>query len=285
MTAPTNVDYENLASFQQDLVADIHRTFSPEELVGYAYPGAAESEGPWQYNNTNYTLAGLVVSKATGLSYADALKKMLLDPLQLRETYYRPRVPPQRVLDAMASGYDEISLCEVALQVAPPCAQYPVDALLGQDLKSLNLSGNGAGGGIVASLPDVARWVQTLFSGTLLPPKQQAELFALVSKASGQPIATTSQTDLGGFALGIGQNWLSFAGGPVWFYEGNTWGYRSIWFRRPGDNLVVVMAANSDVAEAEDNLGPLYKTVLGILEPLSVTDPGAAAPPTQEPSP
>jgi D-alanyl-D-alanine carboxypeptidase len=289
LTAPTITDYEQDTAFERDLVADIHRTFSPEELVGYVYPGAAEPEEPWYYSNTAYVLAGMVVSKATGLSYADALKKMLLEPLGLRETYYRPRVPPQRVLDAMPSGYDEQSFCRQGANVEPPCARYPVDALLGQDVKSVNISESAAGGGIIASLPDVARWVRALFGDTLLPPRQRAELFSLVSKASGQPIATTSLTDPGGFALGVAQSWLPFAGGPVWFYEGETLGYRAAWFRRPGDDLVVAMAVNSSVDEAEDGIGPLYKTVLGVLEPQSVVDPGApapsTAPSTQHPAP
>ena len=155
MTAQTNkVDYLHQTAFLRDLVADIHRTFTPAQEVGYAYSGAAETETHWDYINTNYILAGIIIERATGRSYADALNKMLLEPLQLDETYYRPQVPPKRVLDAMASGYDNDSGCE-AIGLAPPCAQAPLDDLLGKDLKTINLSAYGAAGGIVASLPDV----------------------------------------------------------------------------------------------------------------------------------
>ena len=98
LTAQTNVDYQLQTAFQKDLVADIHRTFTPAQLVRFAYPGAAPGM-PWQYINTNYVLAAIIIERATGRSYADALKKMLLEPLQLHETYYQPRVPPKRVLD------------------------------------------------------------------------------------------------------------------------------------------------------------------------------------------
>src|SRR5215469_8475712 len=53
MTAPTNVNWIFQTAYQKDLATDIHRTFSPAQLVAYAYPGAGEPK-PWDYNNTNY---------------------------------------------------------------------------------------------------------------------------------------------------------------------------------------------------------------------------------------
>ena len=153
MTAPTNVNWIFQTAYQKDLATDIHRTFRPAQLVAYAYPGAGEPK-PWDYNNTNYSLAEIIIERATGTSYARALNKMLLEPLQLQETFYRPKVPPKRVLDAMASGYDEQSYCEdLANPVPPPCVQQPVDDLLGQDLKTTNLSAYGAAGGSSRACP------------------------------------------------------------------------------------------------------------------------------------
>ena len=223
MTAQTNVDYLIETAFQKDVVADIHRTFSPAQEVRYAYPNK-EPGKPWQYINTNYALAEIIIERATGRSYADALNKMILEPLQLDETYYRPQVPRRRVLDAMASGYDNFSWCK-GIKQAPPCARFPVDDLLGQDMKTMNLSVFAAAGGIVASLPDVTSWVRALFGDQLLPPQQQTELFSLVSQISGQPIATTSSADPHGFGLGLSQGWYAFTGSPIWAYQGDTLGY------------------------------------------------------------
>jgi D-alanyl-D-alanine carboxypeptidase len=253
MTAPTAPDYETLLAFDNVVVADIHRTFTPAQEVSYVYPPVAAKQAPWQYINTNYILAGIIIARATGRSYADALDKMLLEPLQLDETYYRARVPPKRVLDAMASGY----------------------ALSGDDLKTMNLSVFGANGGIVGSLPDVTRWVRALFSDQLLPPRQQKEFFSLVSEISGQPIATPSSADPAGFGLGVAQSWYPFTGSPIWTYEGETFGYRAKWYRRPGDDLVVAIAINSATTRADDTINDLYQAVLGILEPQSVINPSA----------
>jgi D-alanyl-D-alanine carboxypeptidase len=274
-------NYTDDAAFQRDLVADIHRTFRPEELVSYIYPGTDGPKPPWLYSNTNYTLAAMIIANATHMSYAGALRKMLLEPLQLHETYYQPRVPPASVRDRMASGYYFGNPCN---EQAPPCEPPPVQALLGQDMKTTNLSLDEGGGGIVASLPDVARWIRALFGDTLLPPRQQTELFSLVSRASGQPIATTSPVDPGAFSLGIGQAWLAATATPVWFYEGSTLGYRASWYHRPGDDLVVVIGLNSLVTGPDDKRSSLYATVLGILEPGSLVNPEAAPPPTNLPN-
>ena len=277
MTAPSTTDYLFNTTFENDVVANIHRTFSEANLVGFVYPGTSGPMPPWQYSNTNYILAAMIITKATGLSYAEALSRMLFEPLQLHKTYYQPRVPPDRVLDAMASGYNEYSYCETFANIPPPCAQYPLDDLLGQDMKTTNLSAYGAAGGIVASLPDLTRWVRALFSDTLLPPRQKTELFSLVSRASGLPIPATSPADPSGFSLGIVQAWLPLTATPLWNYAGSTFGYLVFWARRPGDDLIVTIAQNS--ANAEPLIPSLYLTVLGILEPQSIVNLGAAAPP------
>jgi CubicO group peptidase (beta-lactamase class C family) len=150
-----------------------------------------------------------------------------------------------------------------------------LDNLIGQDLKTANLSIFDATGGIVASLPDVSRWVRAMFSNTLLPAKQKDELFSLVSVASGQPIREVSKEDKSGFSLGIFQVWEPFLVNPIlWTYTGQSLGYTATWFRRPGDELVVVITANG--APAQIDFLPLYKKVLGILEPQCVVDPDVA---------
>lgn len=281
MTAAPTTDFVASKAFQKDLVADIHRSFTPEQLVAYAYPGTTAATPPWRYINTNYVLAAMIIEKAGGMSYADALETRLLEPLALHATYFQPRVPPARVLDAMASGYAEQSLCRLFSHVAPPCSEWPLDALLGHDMKTINLSNSRGDGGIIASLPDVARWVRALFSDSLLPPRQKSELFALVSQASGRPIATTSPADPRGYSLGIGQNWLGLTGNPLWAYEGETFGYEVLWARRAGDDMVAVIAQNS--ATANDKIASLYATVLGILEPRKIIHP-PAKPPAVNPS-
>jgi D-alanyl-D-alanine carboxypeptidase len=241
-------DYTNDPTFQSDEVADLQRTWKLPQVVSYVYPGSSEPKPPWFYSNTDYTLAGMIIAKATHMSYARALKNLLLDPFRLHETYYRPEVPPQRLLDVMARGYFFADLC--AGQPSP-CAESPVEALYGTDITDSSLSIANANGGIIATPRDISRWARLLSSGDLLPAQQQAELFSLVSRKTGQPIPVTSPADPAGFSLGIGQNWFPPTASPLWLYKGDTIGYRFAWFRRDGDDLIVTIAMNSQ-SDPED---------------------------------
>jgi D-alanyl-D-alanine carboxypeptidase len=273
MTAPI-ANYTEVPAWQREIAADLRRLRRPHELVAFVYPGTELPPPPWFYSNTNYVLAEMIVARATGLPYAEALRTMLLEPLGLRQTYYRPRTSPRRVLEAMASGYFFQSDCP---DYDPQCDTPPLAPLSGEDMKEMNLSAFGGAGGIVASLPDVARWVRALF-GDALPPRQKAELFSLVSTTTARPIAAVKEADRAGFSLGVVQFWVPALAEPVWAYKGGTLGFRVEWFRRPGDDLVVAIALNSSAQE--DKLDELYLTVLGILEPGAVVDPAAPPPET-----
>jgi D-alanyl-D-alanine carboxypeptidase len=123
----------------------------------------------------------------------------------------------------------------------------------------------------------VNRWVRALFSDTLLPTRQEAELFALVSERTGLPIKATSTTEPLGYSLGIGQALLPFLETGVWYYEGEPFGHRVAWLRRPDDKLVVVMGLTSSATTPKDVIAPLYESVLKIFDPNNVTT-GVGAP-------
>ena len=270
MTAPFP-DYVGNTDWGTEFIGDIHRTWTPAEQVSFVYPKFRNNvkTDPYYYINTNYVLAAMIIEKATCMertgcmSYAEALRKKLLEPLRLRQTYYQPRVPPDRVLDATVSGYFEAP-CGFA-DLPKPCLSTPLWALIHQDMKTTNLTASGAAGGIVMSLPDVARWARALFSDTLLPPRQKAELFSLVSEKTGKHIPTTSTADRQGYALGVSQSWDVKKATPLWWYQGESFGNTVMWGRIKGDDLIVVVAQNS-VSDA-GQIFPLYPPVLDVLEP------------------
>jgi D-alanyl-D-alanine carboxypeptidase len=63
----------------------------------------------YYYSNSNYTLLGMIIEKATGLSFPEAYRKYVFDPLDLQDTYYGmdPAIPEGTVkgyLDIYGNG-------------------------------------------------------------------------------------------------------------------------------------------------------------------------------------
>lgn len=105
------------------------------ELEQLAPPGAVFS-----YNNAAFCLAGRVIEKVTGDTYESAIRKLLLEPLGLRESFFfRDQVMTRRFVVGHKPSEGN------ALQVARPWA----------------LPRNGApAGGIVTSVSDLLAWAR-----------------------------------------------------------------------------------------------------------------------------
>ncbi|CCH89570.1 (Serine-type) D-alanyl-D-alanine carboxypeptidase [Modestobacter italicus] len=250
--------YDDQPAWYADYAADPHRSFSPEQLVGYVVDAPATSG--YSYSNTNYVLAEMIIERAAGRSYAEQLYRRIIEPLGLRDLHYRPDVYPAWVTDREPAGY-----------LFNP--DFPLPGLLGQDVSRDTLSWARSAGAIISTTSDMTRWERALYSGRLLPPQQQAELESLVSTTTGQPIASTSATDPQGFGLGIAQ--LSTPQlGTFWFYEGQTLGFRAVHAFFPESGLIIAFALNSSVEGSNDQIGPLMQTLYETVEAAGLI-PGA----------
>ncbi len=105
-------------------------------------------------------------------------------------------------------------------------------------------------------------WDRALYSGRLLPSRQQHELESLVSEATGQPIARTTLANPVGYGLGVQQvsGWLA---GTIWDYEGETFGYRVVHLYFPSSGMIIALAVNSAIEHDDmaDLAGSVYKTL------------------------
>jgi D-alanyl-D-alanine carboxypeptidase len=145
-------------------------TVTPRELVAVAMahePDFAPGTS-WNYSNTNYVLAGLVIEEATGRPYGEEVCRRIIEPLGLRATSFPgtrtglPR-PSSRAYSKLA-----------------PTATGPT-----YDVTRLNPSLAGASGEAVSSSADLNRFSTALFRGRLLPAKQLAEMTATVPARDG----------------------------------------------------------------------------------------------------
>ncbi len=237
-------------------VDDPDRHYTLQELIDYAYPSETVNLPPndgWFYSNTNYVLAGLIAEKATGKSYKELLEEKLFAPAGLTDTYYEPVAYPPAVTDRMASGYFNNAECGL---YEPDCQEAVLAPMIGRDVRLSDVSWAGPAGGIVSSPRQLSRWIRAVFAGKVLPKKQLDEFLSLVSTSTGEPIEKLTPDDPRGFSLGLVKI-LNPQMGELWFYEGETLGYRMAFLFSPEEDVLVSAATNSQPEGDEDKLVPM----------------------------
>ncbi|MGW6061523.1 serine hydrolase domain-containing protein [Streptomyces sp. NPDC055189] len=152
----------------------VHRydTWTPEQQVAIAMrhePDFDPGEG-WNYSNTNYLLAGMIIKKVTGNSYADEIKRRIIKPLDLAAT----SVPKTNPLMPEPSSRAYMKLSK------DPDARF-------HDVTELNPSMAGSSGGMISDSADLNRFYTALLRGKLLPKKQLAEMKQTVEQNPEKP--------------------------------------------------------------------------------------------------
>ncbi len=250
--------YDDVQAMLEDYAKNPTRDLTIPELIAYVYPGNPHAPPPttgYNYSNTNYLLAELIIERATHNNYASELERRFLrSDLGLTSSYYSGTQYPGSVLDRMVSGYFFSHDSDNA-GLAP---------LLGRDVRADSVSWMKAAGAIVSTPEDLTRWARALYNGPILASKQRAELVELVSTKTGQPIKTTSLSDPRGFGLGVAELTTPQTG-TVWFYEGETLGYRMVHVYFPRQDAAIAFGMNSQADSKQDSSG---KLALAIYETL-----------------
>lgn len=141
-------DYEVMLDCHADLRRDPTTPWTTDQFLERTLGrGLAFSPGSnWRYSNVGYLLLRLVIERLTGLSLAEALSRLVIAPLALRDTHVIASLPD---LGACAPGYSE---------------QLFDDGALG-DVRSLYEPGWVSHGLLGATAPDVVRMFDALVGG------------------------------------------------------------------------------------------------------------------------
>ncbi|MET7688771.1 serine hydrolase domain-containing protein [Streptomyces sp. NPDC005483] len=177
-------------------------TQSPGDLVAIAMahqPDFAPGTS-WNYSNTNYVVAGMVIQKVTGRSYGEEIRHRIIGPLHLTAT----SVPGTRVTVPRPSSRAYSKLARTA--TGPT-----------YDVTELNPSLASSAGEMISDSADLDRFYSALLKGRLLPAKQLKEMKTTVA-APGIPNA--------GYGLGLMDRKLS-CGVHVWGHGGGIHGSSS----------------------------------------------------------
>lgn len=213
--------------------------FPYEFLLSYAHPDKPVTPGKtYEYSNSNYILAGMIIEAITKQDFAEALQKRILNPLHLNNTYY-------------PAGKNWKHVNEITFPRKAHGYYYDYDNKKLLDLTNVNLSWGGPAGAIVSTTTDQIKWVNALYHGTLFPEKNRTkllgELKSVVSMKTGQPIDTVDKNNPSAFGLGIG--FAYYQNQRFWFYEGSTLSYRMFYLWKQCNNVTVIAALNSKGGE------------------------------------
>jgi len=198
-------NYTSDPGFQADYFAKDgffqHRydTLTPAQLVAIAMrhapvfaPGAK-----WEYSNTNYVVAGMIIEKVTGHSYATEITRRIIRPLHLNAT----SVPGTRVTVPRPSSR---AYSKLGQPVSGPS----------YDVTALNPSIASSAGEMISDSADLDRFYSALLRGRLLPPEQLKEMKTTV-RIDGAPNVR--------YGLGLMDRTLP-CGVHVWGHDGGIHG-------------------------------------------------------------
>lgn len=176
----------------------------------------------WSYSNTNYFVLGMIVEAATGNTIGSELRHRIFRPLGLHDTTF-PSTP--WISGPHAHGY--------LLLGGPPLL----------DVTIFSPSLFWAGGAIVSTATDIARFYRALLRGRLLGPDLLQAMLTI------DPVALDPSGSGSGFALGI-QREGRFPCGEAWGHDGDLPGYQAYaWSRRDGSHEIVVLINTSSLSE------------------------------------
>ena len=178
----------------------------------------------WSYSGSNYVVLGLIVEETTGATLREELRRRIIDPLGLADTDLPEPFPTP---PGLARGY-----LPADNPLLPDAGPDPVDVT---DIEPLGWGGSG----MVSTARDMARFLQALLGGELLPPAMVAEMLSTVTVASdweesdGYGLGIEDVTSIGEAASPCGAAWGHF---------GFSTGYTTIPLAsKSGDRQVVVM--------------------------------------------
>ncbi|WP_308118059.1 serine hydrolase domain-containing protein [Streptomyces buecherae] len=154
---------------------------------------APARERRWSYSNTNYVLAGLIIERVTGHSWAQEVHERVIEPLGLRHTLAPGTSPyvPQPTATAYTAFPGERGLTDTTLAF-----------------------GGYADGSLISTPRELATFWRALFGGRLLRPAQLA--------AMRQTVPAPDWIAARGVRYGLGVAWRPVRGSSdgIWFHGG-----------------------------------------------------------------
>src|SRR5215813_392593 len=193
----------------------------------------------WQYSNTNYVIAGVIIEKASGKPLLQFLKEKVFSPLGMSSV---ANIDEKKLGDTDPTGYMRYALGP--LRVAPK-------------------EGPGwlfAAGELAMPAEELAKWDIGIISRSVLKPASHREMETEVKLKNGSGT---------GYGLGLQVGYM--AGHRVVRHGGEVSGFVAQNLVFPDDRLAVVVLTNQDASSAASTIARQIATLM-----LTPANPAAA---------
>jgi D-alanyl-D-alanine carboxypeptidase len=237
-----------LPEFEYDLPMDWSRQWTPQALVDFAFQVRAPAEPGMKpmYSNTGYVLAGMLIEALSGDTLAGQIRKRVLAPLGLANTfatagepfpaerlvrgyYHRPPPAPGAEHRAVSEGGE--------MWRTGGTLGYSDD--LQDSTQSFPYTAAYAAGDIVGTSADLATFLRAAVTGRLLSPQLTAELVDRRRPGGIETPATRMRE------AGAGIWAMHYAGRTVFGHQGSMPGYVTVMVHDRANALTAALTTNT----------------------------------------
>jgi len=221
--------YEDLYFIQGNNYGDYMTDSQIVDLLSHQQELNTEPEAEFKYSNSGYRLAGLIVSKVSGITFAEFVKQNILEPLKMQNSsLYNPLQESDK---NMANGYRQDQ---------------------DNSYQAIKITESSGGeGSLISTVEDLKKWDDNFY----------------VHKIGGTKFTETMQTAgllndgiKTNYALGLSID--QYKNIKYVRHGGGTWGFRSDYIRFPEQKLSVILFANNET-DPEPLLFKIVDILLG----------------------
>jgi D-alanyl-D-alanine carboxypeptidase len=225
-------NYTNDAAFMQQVINAPSTPVTPQEMVdvAIAHPPDFAPGTDWNYSNTGFILAGMVIEAVGTETAGEALRARALDVAALDETFFDGE---ETLPSPLATGFGATEVVDYTHALHP---SVPWTA-----------------GSMVATAADVADWAKALYGGDVLPAARLEEMLTPVGAG------------LNGADYGLGVFLYDPAilndVSPAVGHGGDIPGFHTDMFFIQTDGTVIAAIVNSETAVVNDFMVAAFLTL------------------------
>lgn len=204
------------------ILPDFTRIWPPDSILNLVKAPVASAGGAWDYSNTNFLVAGLIIRAVAGLPAHIVLRNEILTPNGLNETYFYPQEIPTGTVPHCWSN------------VLSP-GNYMEDMIVAHNYSNNAMfSIAGTAGALMTTARDNALFWDKLMSGKILNSTSMTEFESLVPISVGQ-----------GYGLGV-FSLSNFNGRKVVSHGGTNFGFINENIHDKTSGVTITVLTNQD---------------------------------------